>query len=127
VSAANSSKQRLTVHQVHEKTALHHQEEFVRRRMMVPGEVSVEDGEPKAVPVHAVDHDVAVFLICGVTLRDKVHHLKGRVPDRLVLVGFGTEAGVLHLGSFPARAAPPRVISIRIGQREYEPNLEAPR
>ena len=49
-----------TLCQVDEKATLDDQEELVRGWMMVPGVISVEDRESKAVLVHAVDNHVAV-------------------------------------------------------------------
>ncbi len=84
------------VGQVDEKTALDHQEELVRGWVVVPGVVSLEDGKPKAVLVHTIDHDVAVALSHQCTLGDEVYNAERRIPHRLILVRLGGGTLVGH-------------------------------
>ena len=67
--------QRPAVGQIDQKASLDHQEQLVRRRLVVPRVVPLEDGQAETMSVHAIDHDVAVIPVGPCTLGDQVDDL----------------------------------------------------
>ena len=70
-----SSRSVRPVRQIDQKASLDHQEQLVRRRMVVPRVVPLEDGQAETMSVHAIDHDVAVTPVGLCTLGDQVDDL----------------------------------------------------